>query len=201
MIGWPGSASRRAGLGEGGRAKDMADVQEALGIDSRKLNTLPEVSNSAAPNVFEQAVSQWPVLKSIGAVSKFSPGQGDQNMLEFWPPGEGGSPDSPRPSDVLGDVVSHFLVKQDPVIAATYEQFTKSLGPEQQTILQEQYKYAIANEGEKRPFQEWLQSTGLPAYFRGYAFQQWPAEFNEKAYTPEQRQMFDQMMQYLQTGK
>ena len=198
----------------------MADVQEALGINPGKVQVLPEVASRAEPNVFEQATSQYPILKSIGVVPKFSPGQGEQNMLEFWSPGEVGSPDSPRPSDfptdkpgveiysdktrpidVLGDVVSHYLVRQDPKIAATYDQFQKSLGPEQHTILQDQYKYALANEGEKRPYQEWLQSTGLPAYFRGYAFQQWPAEFNEKAYTPEQRQMFDQMMQYLQTGK
>jgi hypothetical protein len=39
--------------------------------------------------------------------------------------------------------------------------------------------------------------TGLPAYFRGYAFKQWPDEFNERAYTPEQREMFDRMMNQL----
>jgi len=200
----------------------QASVYDSLGVNPTQLTALPEMpaTSQRTPTVFDQALSQYPILKNVGVVPKFSEGQGNDNMLEFWPPGEKGDADSPRPAelpadkpgveiysdktrpiDILGDVVSHHLVKTDPKIAAVYKQFQQSLTPQQQQILQEQYKWAVEKEGEQRPFAEWLQSSGLPAYFRGYAFKQWPDEFNQRAYTPEQRQMFDQMLQYLQTGK
>ena len=37
----------------------------------------------------------------------------------------------------------------------------------------------------------------MPGLFRGYAFEQWPKEFNDRVYTPEQKQMLDEMVQHL----
>lgn len=171
-----------------------------------------------AENVFDQALQQYPILKRAGVSAISSLGQGDGNMLEFWPPGEPGSDDRPRPSglpanvpgveiysdktrpiDVLGDVVSHHLVKADPKVSDYYQKFQTSLTDEQRSRLQEQYAHAQKNFAEKRPYPEWEAASGLPAYFRGYAFQQWPEEFNARAYTPGQRFMFDEMNNYLRS--
>jgi hypothetical protein len=166
-------------------------------------------------SVFDQAVQQYPIIKRAGVTGFVGGAQGD-NLLEFWPPGEKGTGDAARPSqlpldapgvqiysdkttplDVLGDVTSHYLVNTDPQVKGYYQKFASSLNPKQQQFLQQQYQWSVENEGEKRPFAEWAKTSGIPAYFRGYAFKQWPEEFNEQAYTPEQRAMFDDMMKYL----
>jgi Spy/CpxP family protein refolding chaperone len=94
-------------------------------------------------------------------------------------------------------VTSHQLVKNDPQVQQHYQSFVNSLTPEQEQRLNSQYEHSVQNFGETRPFEQWKEISGLPAYFRGYAFQQWPEDFNERAYTPEQRAKFDQMLQYL----
>ena len=165
--------------------------------------------------VLDQARKEFPILKNqdYGYVENMQKGRG---FLEHWPAGEPGGGDYPRPQglpadkpgleiydpktrpiDVMGDVASHQLIHTDPVVKAMYERLVNNLTPEQQGRQQDQYKYAQANEGETRPFDEWKKMSGDPAYFRGYPFQQWPAEFNEQAYTPEQRGDLDKMMDYL----
>ena len=172
-------------------------------------------SPSSSPDVFAQAKTQWPVLNNPNIYYKYTPRSGENvPYLEAYPPGEGGAPDSPRPSqfpmdkygievykqttrpiDVLGDVVSHFLRNTDPTVKKYYSDFERSLTPDQTARLHQQYQYETQR-GEKRPYDEWYQQSGLPAYFRGYAFQQWPDA--HKYYTQDQIQMFNQMMQYLQ---
>lgn len=184
-------------------------------------NLMPVADQQTADHpLITQTLQQYPVLRNLGLKFKMSPGAGGSNMLESWPAGETGTKDKPRPKefdnkklgieiysdktrpiDILGDVVSHHLVNEDPVIKKVYDTFQKSMTPQQQEILKEQYIHAKANEGEKRPFEEWKASTGIPAYFRGYAFQQWSQQANQHLYTPQQRLMFDQMMLYLQGKK
>lgn len=171
-----------------------------------------------AADIFEQAKRQYPILDNPAINYKFTP-RSDGPMLEAWPPGETGTPDRPRPKDfpaqqygievynpktrpidVLGDVVSHFLVNSDPTIKDYYSRFSSSLSPQQEARLREQYQHARQYEGETRPYAQWRETSGLPAYFRGYPFQQWPKEFNDRAYTPEQKRLLDDMMKYLETG-
>ncbi len=177
------------------------------------------VAPAPPPNLLAQAQQQYPVLggQNYGYVENFQQGGG---FLEHWAPGEPGAPTAARPSqlpmnqygleirnpatrpiDVLGDIVSHQMVQTDPQIKQIYEKFQQSLTPQQQQLLVEQYEHAKKNEGEQRPFEDWKQASGLPALFRGYAFDQWPKDFTDKVYTPEQKQMFDGMMQYLQGKK
>jgi hypothetical protein len=173
-------------------------------------------------NLLQQAQDQFPVLKNYdyGYTENIKPGTG---FLEHWSPGDPGTaPQGPgdlnalrpsslpidkhgievrdpntRPIDVLGDIASHHLKDVDPVVHSTYQQLQNSLTPHQQGILQDQYQYAQKNEGETGSFDEWKERAGMPGFFRGYAFQQWPQEFNDQAYTPEQKASLDSMMNYL----
>lgn len=171
------------------------------------------------PDLFDQAKQQYPILNNPDILYKYTPRQGPE-QLEAWPPTETGTPDRPRPSefpsgkygievynpktrpiDVLGDVVSHFLVHTDPTVKDYYSRFSASISPEQESRLREQYQHAQKHEGERRPYEQWREQSGLPAYFRGYPFQQWPKEFNDKAYTPEQKRLLDDMMKHLEGDK
>lgn len=173
---------------------------------------MSDKSSSAA----ELAQQQFPILRDLGIVYKSRPGAGAGNKLEFWPRGEGGGDTSPRPRDipidkpgveiydpsvgpldVLGDIVSHHLIHSDPTVSRSYKNFEQSLTPDQKKRLSEQYEHAKKNAGETRDYKAWETSSGLPAYFRGYPFKQWPDEFNERAYTPDQRKSLDEMMNYL----
>lgn len=167
-----------------------------------------------AQHPFQQAMRAYPAMRDMGLQYKQSP-QTNDNILEYWPQGETGDTDYPRPPefdinrpgielygnkasalDVLGDAVSHGLRETDPVIHKYYEDFQKSLTQKQNTMLGSQYDEARA-QGETRPFTEWVETAGLPALFRGYAFKQWP----EDIYTTHQKKKFDTMMQYLSTPK
>jgi hypothetical protein len=52
------------------------------------------------------------------------------------------------------------------------------------------YEYAKENYGESRPFEKWLDVSGLDAFIRGYAVGQWEPEY----YTDEQKIVIDMMM-------
>lgn len=170
-------------------------------------------------SVFDQAKTDYPVLNNYDLQYKQSYGRAP-GYLEFWPPNEPGSTDRPRPQeldinkpgienynpktrpiDILGDVVSHHLINEDPTIKGHYNDFVSSLEPWQHQRLQEQYQHAQKNYNETRPYAEWATQSGVPAYFRGYPFQQWPNA--AEMYTPQQMQAMDNMMGYLrgQAGK
>jgi hypothetical protein len=63
-------------------------------------------------------------------------------------------------------------------------------------MMQERYKFHQQNFGEKRPYDLWLQHTGIPEMFRGYTFDQWGPNAAKK-YTPEQLNILNQVRQYL----
>lgn len=166
-----------------------------------------------AQNLMDQAKTQYPILNNYDIKYKENFGRG-QGYLESWPPGETGSTELPRPSefgandfglevydkttrpiDILGDVVSHHLVNVDPVLKNTYKNFISSIEPWQENILKEQYSHAKEKYGENRPFDDWKEISGLPAYFRGYPFQQW--DNSEHLYTKDQIKNLDEMMKYV----
>lgn len=163
-------------------------------------------------NLLDRARSQFKVVdrRTVGWVFQASPPDDDGRILEFYPPGEEDSfdPDhyaietfgsAARVLDVAGEVASHYLVKgHDLTMVNYYTRFARSLNYEQHAHLVEQYQYAVDNNGEERPYETWKTVSGLPAYFRGWPFQQgWPPSF----YTAKQRTLLDNMMRYLRTGK
>lgn len=160
------------------------------------------------PDYLALTSNQYPAIAdSLSKMSsRTSVGKND-NMLEFYPPGEKDSfdPSKPaidiytdkvRPQDIAGDVVSHYLARgQDKTLTDYYDKFQGSMTPQQLSTLEDQYKWSVQHEGETRPLEKWKEKAGIPAYFRGYAFGQWPN--SEHMYTPEQVHMFDQMNSYL----
>lgn len=179
--------------------------------DNSKI--MNQLSASQGTALLSKAQQQFPYLSGKNMSVLYTPSSSEQRQLEFYPPGEAGSPSEPRPAqlplsqpgiqvfnqnvrpiDILADYVSHYAVSNDPKLQQWYQQFQSSLNPE---IMKQRYVYAIQHEGEKRPFDEWMKMSGVPAYFRGYTFNQWPQEFNQKAYTPEQIKLLNTVRQYL----
>ena len=169
------------------------------------------------PNtLMDRARSEYPILNNYDYRYKYSEGRAPF-MLEHWEPGMSNSipgvdrpPEFPnnkhglevfdpktKPIDLLGDIVSHHMRNVDPTIKKNYQDFTNSLEPWQQDILHQQYDYAKKSYGENNDFDTWKDQAGLPAYFRGYPFQQWPKEATDEMYTQGQRDKLDSMMQYL----
>ena len=190
----------------------MAEPQELQGIDTSVLDT---ISADKGANLLEAAQKEYPYLSNKDIAYKYSPQQG-RGFLEFYSPEETGSPEYPRPKeipmgkvgievfdpktrpiDILADYVSHYGVEKDPTLAQRYQQFSQSFTPEQQKVLQEQYAWYQQHPEfkESRPFEEWLKSTGIPGFFRGYTFNQW--DDAAKMYTPEQLQTLNAVRSYL----
>jgi len=173
------------------------------------------VAKDRDPMLLDQAKAEFPVLKDLDIGYKYSPGAG-KGFLEYYPPDEVGSPEYPRPKDlpmgkpgieifdpktrpidVLGDIASHYMIYNDPQMIDYYGRFEKSLSPEQQQFMQNKYEFEKEQYGEKRPYQQWYEMSGLPGYFRAYPFQQWSPEDIQRSYSPEQIELLNMVKQYL----
>lgn len=175
----------------------------------------PEVK----PNLLERARQEFPAIakatSNYGYKENFQEGMG---WLEHWSKGEPDSFDptresleiynpKTRPLDIAGDIVSHNLARggpgSDPKLTSYYNKFEKSMTPWQRDQIHRDYQFDREHWNEKRPFQKWYNASGLPAYFRGYAFDQWHEGVSPRnptgheLYTPDQKTMFDEMMTYL----
>jgi hypothetical protein len=217
----------------GGLFDDLLRQPQTSGTPIPSEETGKTINLTATPkpspkgNVFDQALAQYPLLKNANPVGLMSINAPDgDNLLESWQPNEQGTPDRPRPkelpvdklgvqiysnkttpNDVAADIVSHSLVKTDPTLKATYDQFASSITPEQRDFLMGDYeqevKQATLSGGEKPPqFDQWLQQTGIPSAFRGYAFGQYdPKAQQEFGYTDQQKQLLGGVKPYLQGGQ
>lgn len=164
-----------------------------------------------AQSMMAAAAQAFPTLTPYmpSVATKYSPGRGGNNYDEFYPPGESFSfaPKHPAleffghigPAGVAGELTSHYLRFIDPHIRQTYNQFVQSLTPGQQNLLHQQYRWAQTHEGEKRPFADWKEVSGLPAMFRAYPFHQWPHA--EKYFTSPQKLLLNALVTYLRTGR
>lgn len=206
-------------------ADDPTAMQQAMTGDPGALSGAAPDATPPTPNLLDQARAQYPILKDqdYGYTENFRPNAG---FLEHWDPGDPGQAptsdtdlsalrpkDLPmdkhgleirdpttRPIDILGDIASHHLINTDPVVKKAYDDLQGSITPQQQGMLQDQYAYAQKNEGETGSYDDWKQRAGMPGFFRGYTFQQWPKEFNDTAYTQDQRDGLDKLMNYFKTG-
>jgi hypothetical protein len=162
---------------------------------------------------FNDVMMLYPYLKDKNIEFSYAPAD-NRGYVEFYAPDEPGSKEFPRPKslpmgkvgievlskdtrpiDVLGDYVSHWGVYEDPFLRRSYQAFINSLDDGQLNRLQRQYNDSIKMYGERRPFSRWLESTGLPGYFRGYTFEQWDKP--EELYRDDQLRLLDNVRGYL----
>jgi len=154
---------------------------------------------------------QYPALADVPFGLVNTPDDEIGYMLESWPVGEPGADDYKRPEglpidqfgvqifdqnttprDVAADLVSHKLVYDDPAISKDYSAFEQSFSnPEMMERLKQDYAHAQQNEGETRPLAEWAKTSRIPAYFRGYVFDQWPG--SGEIYNKEQKAALDRI--------
>jgi len=159
-------------------------------------------------DLYKQAQQMYPRLdKGLAYKENFGGGRG---FLEFYQQGEPDSFDpsraavevfnpKTRPQDVAADIVSHHMVDTDPTVGMAYNKLIGSMSLGQQRRLQQQYDYAKKNFGEDRPFNTWAQISGYPGWLRGGAFGQW--ENPEQMYSPQQLQILQNLVKYLQGTK
>lgn len=181
----------------------------ANALSPQPLNAL--AGNAVPASVFDRAIQEYPYLadKNISFIN--TPNPKEKRLLEFYAPDEPGSPDFPRPKelpmgtvglqvfsnkvrpmDVLADYVSHHAVKNDPQAKAIYDEFEASLDPE---LLKQRYKFHQKNYGEKRPFEQWKEMSGVPELFRGYTFKQW--DNPDILFNPKQIELMNKAREYL----
>lgn len=164
--------------------------------------------------LWNTAQSKYPLLKKSGLQFFYRPKadfqDGRDNHSETYPKDETWREDgipqgvnatvvyNPKatPEDVLAEYVSHIGRNEDPRLKAHYAQFVKSLTQNQERILQGQYHEAKSR-GEQRPYDIWRETSGVPAYYRGYLFNQWKVDPN-KYYPPEQQKQLDSIRPYLE---
>lgn len=171
----------------------------------------PEDSGATLLN---QAVQSYPYLSQSGIVATYSDSGGGKRKLEYWPRGEPGSPQMPRPKnipldrpgveifdrnvspkDILADYVSHEGVNSDPELRRMYAEFSASV-PD--ATMRKRYDYHRANLGERRDYETWKERSGMPEYFRGYTFDQW--KNTKQFYSPEQIAQLDKIRDYVGVG-
>lgn len=205
-----------------------ATIETGARIVRQRLGALASGASGStaggAPSIFQQAVEQYPIVGNAGVnVVTGHAGAGDDRKLEFWQPGDRGTPSSPRPaglplekpgvellsgdvkpSDVAADITSHYLVNSDPKLKGIYQQLERSFEtPEGQARLREDYRWAQQHEsglyenGKLPPFEQWVKQTRMPAYFRGYVFHQWSDSFVNQAFTADQKSILDNAAAYL----
>lgn len=180
------------------------------------------MDKARGPNLLDQARTMYPRLQNMDIGYKESFDRPNPGYLEYWPEKEIGAPNFPRPKefpldkfgvevyrkdtrpeDIAADITSHNLVYNDPVLKNIYSKFEGSLNEDQQKRLKQQYYHYIKNEHNpesKTPtYKEWYDRSGLPGWFRGYTFNQWPEDFTSKVYTPEQRKLLDKAIEHLKS--
>jgi hypothetical protein len=157
--------------------------------------------------MFDKAQKEYPYLQGKDISFAYTPTPNETRQLEFYPPEETQRPayipsgrpgievfnPNVKPIDILGDYVSHYAVQNDPRLKEMYGQFQQSIDP---ATMQQRYQYHQQNFGEQRPYEQWLQQTGLPEYFRGYTFNQW-GDNAAQMYTPQQLNILNQIRNYL----
>jgi len=180
-----------------------------MGIFDYKNNANPQ--KSGLLNSFQQAEANWPRFKEANLAYTKSPNDGSGRKIEAWDKGDKGGfemggearyrpeslplnqrgiedfGDNTPPLDLYGDLVSHYSVNEEGSdLRKKYLDFTGNVPME---TMQKRYSHAQKDYGEDRPFDVWNNRSGMPEYFRGYTFNQWPNA--EEMYRPEDIEKLD----------
>jgi hypothetical protein len=167
-------------------------------------------------NVVEEMYREFPGLRRFGIELKDSTASSTDwrgqpqagRKMEFYPAEESWNPNPGKPTielfsndmkskDAFGEIFSHLLPKVDPDFKKARTKFVASIDAKQKEILQGDYQHQIKSglysEDRKPTFEQWLNTQGGDAFFRGYVSDQYPKKF----YRPDQIEMFDSLLQKL----
>jgi hypothetical protein len=186
----------------------MPGILEQLPIQGALSNANPSYVDSLLSN----AKKEYGFINLHNPVVSVGKGEG---YAETYPPGEEGSPDSPRPTHFpihkVGievyrpqDFTHHDLAGEllhiDPKANEVRDKLLNSLSPVQMQSLK-------ANSGDyvnyvgKLPEEQNIRNA-VDGAMRGYLIGQWPkSAIDQMQYTPQQTQMLDALKTYMQTGK
>jgi len=187
-------------------AQQQAQAQAQAQQQALQQIAQQQAQPSPGAALWQQAQKQYPMLSQAGVQYVYQPQDVKaEGRLEFYPPGEtmrpaGTDVNKPAiavfdpnitPKDIYADFVSHHLRQYDPTTQTAYQQFVKSITPDQKNELTQEYQHETGNKGEPPP--DWMERVGYPSAFRGYLFNQWP----ENSYSPEQVSSFQKLGNYL----
>jgi len=138
----------------------------------------------------------------------------DGRQLEFYPADESWNPIPGKPTveifnknlsgydlenAVVGDLL-HQLPKVDKQYAEMKKDFLNSLNENQIIFSKNKYLKDVSR-GEKRSFNDWMESNWGDALIRGYLTPDKNDEFRKQGvYTPEQQQKLEKMKYYVSSG-
>lgn len=168
----------------------------------------------ATPKGATELNAQYPGLQQFGIQIKDSTGGGTDwrgqpysgRKMEFYPPNESYNPNPGKPTielfskdmtskDALGEVFSHYLPQVDPQFREARSKFIASIDPQQKKMLmgdyQDQLRSGLFPKDQRPSFDQWLNTNGGDAFFRGYVADQYPKNY----YRPDQVAMFEPLMQ------
>lgn len=139
------------------------------------------------------------------------PGQGP-GYAEFYSPDERDNPTPGRPTieirkqdlegreleNVIAGDALHHMGRADPEFKKMREQYRNSMSEEAKAQQKGRYEYSQKNFGEKRPYDQWFEASGLDAPIRGHLFPDENAEFKENwPYSDPQKYVLGRMQRYL----
>jgi hypothetical protein len=196
---------------QNGRPEDIRNAQAAaaaqVAADHAALKGLgdPKVSP------LDQAMIKYPALKKLNPALVTNPGR-QPGYSETWAPGEEGTPDNPRPAglpidrvgievykpDQVGpDDIAAELLHVDPKAQQTTTALLATLSPAQLAYVKKEsndYQESLDSGESEQKAEENAATSAMRAYVFG---QGGPAAFTGMKYTPAQRQMLDELKQYV----
>jgi hypothetical protein len=205
------------------RVKDDSGTQPQKGVAAALTGLDPRLSEVA-----RQFPRIAPYLSNVQITQGQKTDPNDDRGLEFYPPWETENPSpgkitlqlfdkmqGPQLTNALGGDLMHYMgaidpstgKPIDPTFYAMKQQVMNARTPQQDAIDRREYQNAVKNEGEKRPYGDWLQQSRIDAYIRGYVTPElggrYPDEWRRNGFykDPKMRQAVESIRKYVSGGK
>lgn len=170
---------------------NLLDLAKKHGATSSVQPDAPKAveSDPRLDAVSKQFPRLAPYLSNVNIQQGKKTGPKDDRGLEFYPPWESRNPNpgkitlelfdkmqGPALTSALGGDLLHYLGGMDPKTKkpvdpqyyAMKQSVLKARTPQQDALDKREYANAVRTQGEKRPYDQWLQQSRIDAYIRGY---------------------------------
>ena len=212
--------------------QEMPDDHIAAAIKKHKAPPAQPATTPNAPmdqrlsDVQKQFPRLAPYLSNV-MVQQGKKAAGDDRGLEFYPPWESKNPNpgkitlelfdkiqGPALTSALGGDLLHYLggidpktqKPVDPQYYAMKQAVLKARTPQQDALDRREYQNAVRTQGEKRPYDQWLQQSRIDAYIRGYVTPElggkYPDEWRKNGFykDPNMLKAVNAIQQYVTTA-